>query len=153
MLWMPLPRCIQGQAGCGSGQQPVVGDPAHSEGLKLDDLRGPSQPRPFYDSTVTYRSLKIIVNTVHILLQPTTFLETAPLLKRLLRTSPHASVSWNSNAFCVCSEVALPYTSRNSHWHTQDPPELMPVLYELSFPQDFHFCVLKTRLCSTTSTL
>ena len=29
---------IQGQAGCGSGQPGlVVGDPAHSRGLKLDD--------------------------------------------------------------------------------------------------------------------
>ena len=42
---------IQGQAGCGSGQRGlVVGDPAHGRGLKLDDLCGPFQPRPFYDS-------------------------------------------------------------------------------------------------------
>ena len=39
------------QAGCGSGQPGlVVGDPAHSRGLKLDDHCGPFQPRPFYDS-------------------------------------------------------------------------------------------------------
>ena len=43
---------IQGQAGCVSGQPGlVVGDPAHSKGgLKLNDHRGPSQPRPFSDS-------------------------------------------------------------------------------------------------------
>ena len=27
----------------------VVGDPAHSRGLKLDGHCGPFQPRPFYD--------------------------------------------------------------------------------------------------------
>jgi len=27
----------------------VVGDPAHSRRLKLDDRYGPFQPRPFYD--------------------------------------------------------------------------------------------------------
>jgi len=44
------PGGIQGQAGCGSGQPGlVVGDPAHSRGLKLDDHCGPFQPRPFYD--------------------------------------------------------------------------------------------------------
>ena len=33
-----VPGCIQGQARCGSGQPGlVVGDPAHSRGLKLDD--------------------------------------------------------------------------------------------------------------------
>ena len=47
----PIPGGIQGQAGCGSGQPGlVVGDPAHSKGLKLDDHCGPFQPRPFYDS-------------------------------------------------------------------------------------------------------
>ena len=47
----PIPGGIQGQAGCGSGQSGlVVGDPAHSRGLKLDDHRGPFQRRPFYDS-------------------------------------------------------------------------------------------------------
>jgi len=41
---------IQGQAGCGSGQPGLlVGDPAHSRGLKLDHC-GPFQPRPFYDA-------------------------------------------------------------------------------------------------------
>ena len=51
----PIPGGIQGQAGCGS-QQPglVVGDPAHSRGLKQDDDCGPFQPRPFYDSVILY---------------------------------------------------------------------------------------------------
>ena len=30
----------------------VVGDPAHSRGLKLDDHCGPFQPRPFCDSMI-----------------------------------------------------------------------------------------------------
>ena len=47
----PSLEAIQGQAGCGSGQPGlVVGGPAHSRGLKLDDHCGPFQPRPFYDS-------------------------------------------------------------------------------------------------------
>ena len=42
--------CIQGQAGCGSGQPGlVVGDPAHSRGLELNG-HCPFQPRPFHDS-------------------------------------------------------------------------------------------------------
>jgi len=46
---------IQGQAGCGSGQPGlVVGDPAHSRGWKLADIKGPFQPRPFYDSVILY---------------------------------------------------------------------------------------------------
>ena len=49
----PIPWGIQGQAGCGSGQPGlVVGDPAHSRGLKLDDHCGPFQPRPFYSSMI-----------------------------------------------------------------------------------------------------
>ena len=47
----PIPGGVQGQAGCGSGQPGlVVGNPAHSRGLKLGDRCGPFQPRPFYDS-------------------------------------------------------------------------------------------------------
>ena len=39
------------QAKCGSGQPgSVVGNPAHSRGLELDEHCGPLQPRPFYDS-------------------------------------------------------------------------------------------------------
>jgi len=41
------------QAGCSSGQPgQVLGNPAHSMGLKLDDHCGPFQPRPFYDSVI-----------------------------------------------------------------------------------------------------
>ena len=33
---IPIPGCIQGQAGCGSGQPGlVVGDPAHSRGVEI----------------------------------------------------------------------------------------------------------------------
>ena len=47
----PIPAGIQGQAGCGSGQPGLlVGDSAHSRGLKIDEHCGPFQPRPFYDS-------------------------------------------------------------------------------------------------------
>jgi len=49
----PIPAGIQGQAGCGSGQPGLlVGDPAHSRGLELDEHCGPLQPRPFYDSMI-----------------------------------------------------------------------------------------------------
>jgi len=45
----PIPGGIQGQAGCGSGHPGLlIGDPAHSRGLKLDEHCGPFQPRPFY---------------------------------------------------------------------------------------------------------
>ena len=60
----PIPGGIQGQAGCGSGQPGlVVGDPARSRGLELDDHCGPFQPRAFYDSVtlclnLTYSSVK-----------------------------------------------------------------------------------------------
>ena len=43
----------QGRAGCGSGQPGlVVGDPAHSRGLKLNDHCGPFQPRLLCDSMI-----------------------------------------------------------------------------------------------------
>jgi len=43
------------QAGCVSGQPGlVVGSPAHSRGLKLDEHCGPFQPRPFCDSVMTF---------------------------------------------------------------------------------------------------
>jgi len=49
----PIPGGTQGQSGCGSGQLGlVVGDPAHSRGLELDDHWGPFQHRPFYDSMI-----------------------------------------------------------------------------------------------------
>ena len=42
---------IQGQAGCGSGQPGLlVGNPAHSRGLELDECCGPLQPRPLCES-------------------------------------------------------------------------------------------------------
>ena len=50
-LWIPHPLRWGHPCGCGSGQPGlVVGDSAHSRGLKLDDNCGPLQPRPFYDS-------------------------------------------------------------------------------------------------------
>ena len=50
----PIPGGIQGQAGYGSGQSSlVVGDPAYSRGLELDDHCGPFQPRPSYDSMIS----------------------------------------------------------------------------------------------------
>ena len=51
----PIPGGIQGQVGWGPGQPGlVVGDPAHSRGLKLDDHCGPFHPRSFYDKTLLY---------------------------------------------------------------------------------------------------
>ena len=48
-----IPGGIQGQAGCGSGQPGLlVGDPAHSRGLELDEHCGPLQPRPFCDAMI-----------------------------------------------------------------------------------------------------
>ena len=62
----PIPAGIQGQAGCGSGQPGlVVGDPAHSRGLKLNDHCGPFQPRPFYDSVI---SKYIVYLNIHCML-------------------------------------------------------------------------------------
>jgi len=49
------------QAGCGSGQPGlVVGNPARSRGFKLDDLSGPFQPRPFYDSMLPLPASKVL---------------------------------------------------------------------------------------------
>ena len=46
----PLSGSIQGQAGW-SCEQPglVEHDLANSRGVKLDDLKGPFRPKPFYD--------------------------------------------------------------------------------------------------------
>jgi len=42
---------IQGQAGWDCEQPGLVGGvPAYSRGLKLDDIKGPFQSKPFYDS-------------------------------------------------------------------------------------------------------
>jgi len=50
----PIPAGVQGQAGCGSGQPGLlVGDPAHSRGLELDEHCGAFQPRTFYGSMMT----------------------------------------------------------------------------------------------------
>ena len=49
----PIPGGIQGRAGCGSGQPGlVVGDPAITGGMNLDDHYSPFQPRPFCGSVV-----------------------------------------------------------------------------------------------------
>jgi len=51
----PIPGGIQGQAGCGSGQPGLlVGDPAHSRGLELDEHCGPFHTRPFHDSMIWF---------------------------------------------------------------------------------------------------
>ena len=48
-----IPGCIQGQAGWGCEQPGLEGGvPAHSSRLELDDLRGPFQSKPFYDSVI-----------------------------------------------------------------------------------------------------
>ena len=47
----PIPGDIQGQVGWGSEQLDLVDDvPAPCRGLDLDDLKGPFQPKAFYDS-------------------------------------------------------------------------------------------------------
>jgi len=52
-VWMPHPCRHSSQAGCGSGQPGLlVGDPAHSRGLELDEHCGPFQPRPSYGSMI-----------------------------------------------------------------------------------------------------
>ena len=59
---MPLPGSIQGQAGWGFEQPGLEGDvPACNSGLELDDLKGPFQPKPFYDS-MTWLSGKEVFN-------------------------------------------------------------------------------------------
>ena len=46
----PLLGSIQGQAGWGFEQPGLVGGiPAYSRGLERDGLKGPFQPKPFYD--------------------------------------------------------------------------------------------------------
>ena len=58
----PIPAGIQGQAGCGSGQPGLlVGDPAHSRGLELNEHCGPFQPRPFYESMTEGPSVSLQV--------------------------------------------------------------------------------------------
>jgi len=50
----PLPGSIQGQAGWGFEPPGSEGGvPAYSRRLELDDLKGPFQPKPLYDSVIT----------------------------------------------------------------------------------------------------
>ena len=81
------------QAGCGSGQPGLlVGDPAHSRGLKPDDHCGPFQPRTLYDSMISFYGASPMAGTSRALqcvlqagdLQPTQLL--APVL--------HANLLW-----------------------------------------------------------
>ena len=49
----PLPGSIQGQAGWDFEQPGLEGGvPAYSRGLELHDLKGPFQPKPFYESVI-----------------------------------------------------------------------------------------------------
>ena len=49
----PLPGSTQGQAGWGCEQPGVEGGvPVYSRGLERDDLKGPFQPKPFYDALI-----------------------------------------------------------------------------------------------------
>ena len=51
----PLPGSIQGQAGWGFEQPGLEGGvPAYSRGLELSDLKGPFQPKTFYDSMMKF---------------------------------------------------------------------------------------------------
>ena len=60
---MPLSESFQGQAGWGFEQPGLVGGaPAYSRGLELDGLKGPFQPKPFYDSVIKDNRLE---NPVH----------------------------------------------------------------------------------------
>ena len=50
---MAISGDTQGQAGWDSEQPDLaVGISVHGRGLRLDDHRGPFQPRPFYDSMI-----------------------------------------------------------------------------------------------------
>ena len=55
---------LQAKPGCDSGQPGlVVGDPAHSRGLKLDDQCGPFQPRPFNDAMMRHLGQSAVSRT------------------------------------------------------------------------------------------
>ena len=52
-LSIPFPGGAQGHAGWGFEQPgPEGGVLAYSRGLELDHLKGPFQPKPFYDSII-----------------------------------------------------------------------------------------------------
>lgn len=52
-LWCVCEGCPIPGGGWGPGQPGLVlGSPAHSRDLELDDLLGPFQPKPFHDSMI-----------------------------------------------------------------------------------------------------
>ena len=55
----PLPGSVQGQAGWGCEQPSSLegGVPAYSRGLEADDLQGPFESKPFYDSVQIVMSM------------------------------------------------------------------------------------------------
>ena len=57
----PIPGGIQGQAGCGSGQPGLVGDPTYSRGLELDDHCGLFQPMQFYDFLDNFVEFPVLI--------------------------------------------------------------------------------------------
>jgi len=58
---MPLPGSIQGQAGWGCEQPGLEGGVlAYSRRLKLKDIKGAFQPKPFYDSMILSTSYRDI---------------------------------------------------------------------------------------------
>ena len=74
---------LQAKPGCDSGQPGlVVGDPAHSRGLKLDEHCGPFQPRPFYDPVNTLKYFTFMVCLARALLK----LQNAPKYREFLVT-------------------------------------------------------------------
>ena len=60
---MPLQGSIQGQAGWGFEQHGVEeGVPTYGRGLELDDLKGPFQPKSFYDCVQPNREGKSLLS-------------------------------------------------------------------------------------------
>ena len=54
----------QGQVGWGPGQpDPVKGNPAHDRRLELGDLKGPFQPKPFYEPIILQRFIQLSSRT------------------------------------------------------------------------------------------
>ena len=52
---MPVLGSIQGQVGWGFEQPGLMGGvPAYSRGVEIDDLKGPSQQKQFYDSIILF---------------------------------------------------------------------------------------------------
>ena len=75
----------QGQAGWGCEQPGVEGGvPAYSRGLERDDLRGPFQPKPFYDNPLINHVLsEMAIRTVlptHLVSAASPGLEANPLI-------------------------------------------------------------------------